>query len=270
MGDFMTAIKPLYVSFSRLDAEAVAPIRKALEARGVNIIVNDKHSPENPKSGWHSFVRYQIPMSYALLIILTPHSASWEWFNQEIEQANAHRLPIFVVHLANPLVHLPALATLDIRRVHIPQPRDFEQGVEQLLQWLMPLQAASDQKHLTPLVENLVLMLPSAQWAAVVTTDGLLEALYQRGDAPDDDRITAMSAAYLGVSERAAHDFMLGRFRYTFLAGEQGAALTMLIGDSWLLTLCFDNVISYDAIFQKLPELLQPIWAFFKVPPLQF
>jgi predicted regulator of Ras-like GTPase activity (Roadblock/LC7/MglB family) len=79
------------------------------------------------------------------------------------------------------------------------------------------------------------------QAAALVSTDGLVIASVLP-EGVEEDRVSAMSAAMLGLGERIAHEFTLGAVEQVMVKGEQGYIILMAVGDDAVLTIWVNNL----------------------------
>ncbi len=79
------------------------------------------------------------------------------------------------------------------------------------------------------------------QAAALVSTDGLVIASVLP-EGVEEDRVSAMSAAMLGLGERIANEFTLGAVEQVMVKGEQGYIILMAVGDDAVLTIWVNNL----------------------------
>ena len=76
--------------------------------------------------------------------------------------------------------------------------------------------------------------LPSLRSAAFVSTDGLMQKMYNpSGQEPD--RVAAMAAAGLSLGDRISGELQNGRLAYSAIAGDEGLFATHVIGDGYVL-----------------------------------
>lgn len=64
--------------------------------------------------------------------------------------------------------------------------------------------------------------LPDLRWAAVVSTDGLIQEMYDPFGKTEPDRVAAMAAAAFSLGERIAHELYHGQLTYSVIAGDEG------------------------------------------------
>lgn len=99
---------------------------------------------------------------------------------------------------------------------------------------------SSRSEQITKLIKTLSSTTPDVEGAAVVDNDGLMIASALRADI-EDDRIAAMSAALLGMSERIVRELGRGQFSLVMLRGSEGyTILTRCGADSVLILLATD------------------------------
>lgn len=76
---------------------------------------------------------------------------------------------------------------------------------------------------------------PDIEAAAIVDNDGLMIASALPGDI-EDDRVAAMSAALLGMSERIARELKRGDFSLVMIRGGEGFTILARCGPEAVLT----------------------------------
>lgn len=76
---------------------------------------------------------------------------------------------------------------------------------------------------------------PDIEASAIVSVDGLMIASALPADM-EEDRLSAMSAAMLGLGERIAAELGRGGLEQVYIKGEAGFVLLTLIGTEAMLT----------------------------------
>lgn len=119
----------------------------------------------------------------------------------------------------------------------------------------------SRSEKITELLRTLSNSSPDIEAAAVVDNDGLLIASALPADI-EEDRVAAMSAALLGMSERIVRELSRGEFSLVMIRGSEGftvvcrcggdAVLTVLAASSAKLGLIFLDVKRAAAEISKL------------------
>ncbi|MBK8263307.1 MAG: roadblock/LC7 domain-containing protein [Nannocystis sp.] len=109
----------------------------------------------------------------------------------------------------------------------------------------------SRSEQISKLLKTLASTTPDIEAAAVVDNDGLLIASALPADI-EDDRVGAMSAALLGMSERIVRELGRGNFTLVMIKGSEGftiltrcgpeAVLTVLAAESAKLGLIFLDI----------------------------
>jgi len=94
-------------------------------------------------------------------------------------------------------------------------------------------QARSDQ--MVERLQSMQAAAPDIEASAVVSADGLIIASALRTDV-EEDRLSAMSAAMLGLGERIAAELGRGKLDQVYIKGESGFVLLAVIGTEALLT----------------------------------
>jgi predicted regulator of Ras-like GTPase activity (Roadblock/LC7/MglB family) len=120
---------------------------------------------------------------------------------------------------------------------------------------------------LAPLVNNI----PDATAAALNIIDGLSYASYHpQVIDKEENRIFAMSAAGMSLSELILSQLRQGDFRHTIVAGTKGITLFVVLGNQYVLALCLRKITTYDQLLAELEPLLKPICDYLSVPKVQF
>ena len=100
---------------------------------------------------------------------------------------------------------------------------------------------SSRTEQIGKLLKTLSSTTPDVEGAAVVDNDGLMIASALKADA-EDDRVAAMSAALLGMSERIVRELGRGQFSLVMLRGSEGyTVLTRCGTDAVLMVLATDT-----------------------------
>lgn len=103
-----------------------------------------------------------------------------------------------------------------------------------------PLTPASREERLVAALDDLMEESPDVQATALVSLDGFTMASALPGDM-QEDRVGAMSAAILGLGERAAAELGRGRLSQVFIEGANGYVLLMAAGERAVLTVLADH-----------------------------
>ncbi len=106
---------------------------------------------------------------------------------------------------------------------------------EQMVNCLRSLQAAA----------------PDIEASAIVSADGLVIASALRTDI-EEDRLSAMSAAMLGLGERIAAELGRGGLQQVYIKGEAGFVLLTRIGREALLTVLAPQEAKLGLIFLEM------------------
>jgi predicted regulator of Ras-like GTPase activity (Roadblock/LC7/MglB family) len=92
---------------------------------------------------------------------------------------------------------------------------------------------------------------PDIEACAIVSVDGLIIASALRSDM-EEDRLSAMSAAMLGLGERIAAELGRGGLEQVYIKGEAGFVLLTLIGTEALLTVLARQEAKLGLIFLEM------------------
>ncbi|MHB1341759.1 MAG: roadblock/LC7 domain-containing protein [Coriobacteriia bacterium] len=121
---------------------------------------------------------------------------------------------------------------------------------------------ATREERLAQALDDLMVGDPDIQAAALVSMDGFTMASALPADM-QADRVGAMSAAILGLGERAAAELGRGHLSQVFIEGEGGYVLLISAGDRAVLTVMADpsaklGLVLYDmkSAAQHISEIL--------------
>lgn len=106
----------------------------------------------------------------------------------------------------------------------------------------------SRSEQISKLLRNLSTTTPDIEAAAVVDNDGLMIASALPGDV-EDDRVAAMSAALLGMSERIVRELGRGEFSLVMIRGSQGFTILARAGADAVLTVLATEAAKLGLIF---------------------
>jgi len=106
----------------------------------------------------------------------------------------------------------------------------------------------SRSEQISKLLKSLATSSPDVEAAAVVDNDGLMIASALPGDA-EDDRVAAMSAALLGMSERIARELGRGQFELVMIRGTDGFTVLTRCGPDAVLSVLASPTAKLGLIF---------------------
>jgi len=106
----------------------------------------------------------------------------------------------------------------------------------------------SRSEQISKLLKNLSTTTPDIEAAAVVDNDGLMIASVLPGDV-EDDRVAAMSAALLGMSERIVRELKRGSFSLVMLRGSEGYTILSRCGPEAVLMVLATDTAKLGLIF---------------------
>ncbi len=106
----------------------------------------------------------------------------------------------------------------------------------------------SRSEQISKLLKHLSTTTPDIEAAAVVDNDGLMIASALPGDV-EDDRVAAMSAALLGMSERIARELKRGSFSLVMIRGDDGYTILSRCGPDAVLTVLATGSAKLGLIF---------------------
>lgn len=106
----------------------------------------------------------------------------------------------------------------------------------------------SRSEQITKLLKNLSTTTPDIEAAAIVDNDGLMMASALPADV-EDDRVAAMSAALLGMSDRITRELHRGSFSLVMIRGSSGYAILVRCGPEAVLTVLATESAKLGLIF---------------------
>jgi predicted regulator of Ras-like GTPase activity (Roadblock/LC7/MglB family) len=121
----------------------------------------------------------------------------------------------------------------------------------------------SRQSELVRVLSQLASELPDPQWVALVDDQGLVLSCVPENPIIDEDRVSAMSAAVVGMGERVMEEVEGGRLRFANVVGSKRQYLMVVLTKDRLLSIGLSPQIAAQATFHPLsrwvPELLQTL-----------
>jgi uncharacterized protein len=94
--------------------------------------------------------------------------------------------------------------------------------------------AGSRVEKIQEILRNLRSVSPDIIGSAMVSTDGFIIASLLPNEI-DEELVSGMAAALLGVGERIAHELMGGAMEQTYVRGRQGYVILNAVGQEALL-----------------------------------
>jgi uncharacterized protein len=89
-------------------------------------------------------------------------------------------------------------------------------------------------ERIQDILRNLRSVSPDIIGSAMVSTDGFVIASMLPNEI-DEELVSGMAAALLGVGERIAHELMGGQMEQTYVRGKQGYVILNAVGSEALL-----------------------------------
>ncbi len=130
-------------------------------------------------------------------------------------------IPALECPVATPVTEAPPAGPAPVAQVQVP--------VE------VSVKPASREDRLAQALNNLMLVSPDVEAAALVSMDGFVMASALPAGM-QEDRVGAMSAAILGLGERAAAELGRGHLTQVFIEGEDGYVILIAAGERAVLT----------------------------------
>jgi predicted regulator of Ras-like GTPase activity (Roadblock/LC7/MglB family) len=100
---------------------------------------------------------------------------------------------------------------------------------------------------------------PPVRWAALVSADGLIQGIFPSQVELGADRIAAMSAAMLSLGERITGELQNGGLRYTFMSGDEGSTLLLVLNQKYALSLGLERAATLQPVLEALRVDLVPL-----------
>jgi predicted regulator of Ras-like GTPase activity (Roadblock/LC7/MglB family) len=105
--------------------------------------------------------------------------------------------------------------------------------------------------------------LPNPHWVALVDDQGLVLSCVPENPVVEEERVSAMTAAVVGLGDRVMEEVDGGRLRYANVAGSKRQYLAVVLTPDRLLSIGLDPTVAAQATFRPLskwvPELLQAL-----------
>ncbi len=99
---------------------------------------------------------------------------------------------------------------------------------------------------------------PEIEASAVVSTDGLIIASALPADV-EEDRLSAMSAAMIGLGERIAQELNRGKLGQIYINGTNGFVVLTSIGNTAVLTILARQNAKLGLIFLELQRAVRDL-----------
>jgi predicted regulator of Ras-like GTPase activity (Roadblock/LC7/MglB family) len=119
------------------------------------------------------------------------------------------------------------------------------------------------QSELERILSQLADELPEPHWVALIDDQGLVLSCVPEDPVVDENRVSAMSAAVLGLGDRVMMEVEGGKLRYANVAGSKRQYLMVVLNSERLLSIGLDPQVPTHATFKPLsrwvPELLQTL-----------
>jgi uncharacterized protein len=151
--------------------------------------------------------------------------------------------PVVVPARPEPRPPAPETAPRPAERPEPPRPASAMAPPAATVPVARPLVSAapvSREERLVAALDDLMEHSPDVQAVALVSLDGFTMASALPGDM-QEDRVGAMSAAILGLGERAAAELGRGALSQVFIEGAEGYVLLMAAGERAVLTVLADS-----------------------------
>jgi hypothetical protein len=103
-------------------------------------------------------------------------------------------------------------------------------------------------EQISKLLRTLSTTTPDVEAAAVIDNDGLMIASALKADI-EDDRVAAMSAALLGMSERIVRELRRGTFNLVMIRGTEGYTILTRSGPESVLMVLAAETAKLGLIF---------------------
>lgn len=119
------------------------------------------------------------------------------------------------------------------------------------------------QSELEAALSGLAAELPDPHWVALVDPDGLVLASVPAEPAVDPERVSAMTAVAVVMSDRVLQEIEGGRFRYITVAGSKRLQLTVALNKDRLLSVGLNPDIPPHVTFKPLsrwgPKIIEAL-----------
>jgi predicted regulator of Ras-like GTPase activity (Roadblock/LC7/MglB family) len=117
------------------------------------------------------------------------------------------------------------------------------------------------QDELVKVLDAMAEELPDPEWVALVDHNGLVTACVQNNEETDSDRISAMTAVIVSMTDRILDELDGGRLRYSSISGSKRLYLTVMLSEELLLSVGLPPDVNVQTTFLPLrnwiPTLMQ-------------
>lgn len=263
----------IFVSYSRKDSDIMQRIAADLTAKEFELWTDNNLTPGT--RGWKLAIEKAIEEAGAVIAVLSPDAKESEWVDRELEYARIRNIRIFPVIVRGDAISSVPFELVSAQWIDMAQSDLYVEGLEKLV-LVLDRHLGVRRKSKAELIEHELMQLsrklPGIYWMGVFSADGLPVAFYtpasNTGFAPSEDRIAAMMASTLVLSEHITSEVDAGELSYNVVGGSKGFQFGITLG-KYVLWFGSRTAVSLDAIFITLKQWWEPLLALLDVeaPP---
>jgi predicted regulator of Ras-like GTPase activity (Roadblock/LC7/MglB family) len=252
--------KHIFISYSRKDVDMMRQIDKALRMKGIKTWTDDQLVPGT--SQWKTAIEKGIEEASAVVVLMSPDAKSSEWIDRELEYARMRQMAIIPLLVRGDPVSSVPFELVSSQWINLLAEDQYAKGIEQLAKTLfdkLGLKAKTKYQLLHDELAEFAAKLPALSWVGVMSVDGLTEGFYSKTDRIEEDRVSAMSAASISLSERISSELGIGIFRFTVIAAHDGTTFTIEMSDDRVLMFALVQCPSIDSVLSIVADAIQPL-----------
>jgi len=253
-------INHIFLSYSREDAELMRRIRSILKDNKLKTWTDEQLMLGTLNR--EEAIQKALEEADVLVAILSPDAKTSKEVASEINYAYVHRLDIYALLARGDYTTAVPPKLDDSELIDITDSDKFQTGMQKLVLNLLM------REQLRLLADSI----PTAYFMGIISVDGLRIASYiPKGvksirKSSEEDWVSAMSAAMLGLGERVVSELRGGLYKFGVLKGDAGTIFSVVLGEEYVLTFGAREVKSLDSILVILQQGCQPLLKMLEVP----
>jgi predicted regulator of Ras-like GTPase activity (Roadblock/LC7/MglB family) len=252
--------KHIFISYSRKDVDMMRQVDKALRMKGIKTWTDEQLVPGT--SQWKAAIERGLEEASAVVVLMSPDAKSSEWIDRELEYARMRQMAIIPLLVRGDPVSSVPFELVSSQWISLLTEDQYAKGIEQLAKTLfdkLGLKAKTKYQLLHDELAEFAAKLPVLSWVGVISVDGLTEGFYSKTDRIEEDRVGAMSAASISLSERISSELGLGTSRFTLIDGQDGTVFTIGLSDDRVLMFALEQCPSIDTVISAVRDNVHPL-----------
>lgn len=259
--------KHVFISYSRKNAEIMSRVDRVLRMKGIPTWTDRELIPGT--SQWKAAIESAIEGAGAVVVLMSPDAKASEWIDRELEYARMRSIPIIPILIEGDPVSAVPFELVSSQRLDMSSEDKFTAGTDQLIKTvldMMGLKAKTKYQLLHTELIQFAAKIPDLLWVGVISIDGLTEGFVSKTATMEEDRVAAMSAATISMSERISSELGMGVMRFVVTMGSQGVIFSAALGEEEVLMFAVDQCASVDRILALMSEGAKPLLEVLELP----